>query len=139
MTFLDKISSFFLNERSDSLCVQLCQTRLRYGGYLIRDKNYLPFASTLVHPQFLVGSVLCIVLVFCVVRKCFVCLRPMSCTKCCQYLRVVYSYLPLRFSLTFICHVRRNSSIRMSELFLFNESKCIAIQQEQVIFCISRV
>ena len=38
---------------------------------LIRDRNWLPFPSTWVHPAFLVGSVLLIVLVFfCVVLLC---------------------------------------------------------------------
>jgi hypothetical protein len=36
-------------------------------GWLIRSRNCLPFASIWVHPQFLVGSVLFIFIVFCVV------------------------------------------------------------------------
>ena len=39
------------------------------------------------------------------VLLCFVCLRPVSChlcAQCSQYLWIVHSWLPLRFSLTFI-------------------------------------
>jgi hypothetical protein len=37
-----------------------------HGGCPITSKNFLPFASTWVHPRFFVGSVLLIHLVFCV-------------------------------------------------------------------------
>ena len=51
-------------------------------------------------PRFLVGSVLLIILVFCVVF----CLSSscVLCTQCCQYHVTVHYCLHLRFSLTFI-------------------------------------
>ena len=44
-----------------------CQSTMYFIGWLIRSRNCLPFASIWVHPQFLVGSVLFIFIVFCVV------------------------------------------------------------------------
>jgi hypothetical protein len=55
------------------------------GGCLIRSRNCLPFAGTWVHHSFLVGSVLLIVLVFCIVLLCV--LTFFSSVLCC----------PLRF------------------------------------------
>ena len=69
--------------------------------------NCFPFADAWVHPRFLVGSVLLIVLVFCVAFLLgFVCLRAVVCTLCCQFLWIVHSWLPLRFSVTFIIYSR---------------------------------
>ena len=97
-------------------------------------RNCLPFASTWVYTRFLVGSLLLIFLVSCVVVFAWfvfvLCLvHPMlpvslDCpfliipsvfsnvylfcvlyTQCCQCLWIVHSWLPLRFSLTFICPV----------------------------------
>ena len=51
----------------------------QHGVFLITDSNYLPFASTWIHPGILVVSVLLFFLVFCVVFFCCVCLRPVSC------------------------------------------------------------
>ena len=60
--------------------------------------NCLPVASTTIHSRcFWWGSVLLLYLVFCVVFYCFVCLRSVSCVP-----NVVHTWLPLRFSLTFI-------------------------------------
>ena len=87
----------------------------QHGVFLITDSNYLPFASTWIHPGILVVSVLLFFLVFCVVFICCVCLRPVSCvpnvtsvsglssscvlcTQCDQCLWIVPSW----FSLTFM-------------------------------------
>ena len=40
---------------------------LLHNGCLIRSRNCLPLTSTWIHPQFLVGSIMLIFLVFCVV------------------------------------------------------------------------
>jgi hypothetical protein len=47
------------------------------NSQLIRGRNCLPFASTCVHSLFFAGSMMFIVLVFCV-TLCFVCLRHVS-------------------------------------------------------------
>ena len=44
-----------------------------------KQKLFIPFPSTWVHPRFLVGSVLLIFLMFCVFLFFFVCIRPLSC------------------------------------------------------------
>jgi hypothetical protein len=80
-------------------------------GCVIRGRNCLPFASS----PMLVGCVLLVLLVFCVVFFCFVCLRLVSCvhnvaiisglfildcpcvlcTQCCHHLWIVHSWLSL--------------------------------------------
>lgn len=67
-----------------------------HGGCLIRNRNYLSCASTLVHSRFNV-----IITVFCVVFCCFVCPRSVWCSQCCLYPWIVHSWSPLRFSLAF--------------------------------------
>jgi hypothetical protein len=66
--------------------------------------NSLPFASTCVDSWFFgcvhvghLSSFLC-----CVVFLCFACIRPMSCVPNVASVWIVRSWLPLRFSLTFI-------------------------------------
>ena len=55
-------------------------------------------------PQFLVGSMLLIFLVFCAMffLHCLS-LSCVLCTQCCQWLCIVHSWFPIRFSLTYIC------------------------------------
>ena len=68
-------------------------------------RKCLPFTVILVHSwtsQYLVRFVLLIVLVFCIVVVCFVCLRSVFGAPCCQCRRILHSYFPLRFSLTFL-------------------------------------
>jgi hypothetical protein len=57
----------------------------------------------LVYFKSLVGSVLLIGLVFMCCVCCFACPRPVSCVQCCRFLWIVHSWLPLQFSLAFIC------------------------------------
>ena len=80
------------------------------------------FTGAWVHPWFLVGSVLLIFLVFCVVFLvgsvlliflvfCVVFCSfsyCVLCAQCCQFLWIVHSLLPLRFSLTFIFKLEQN-------------------------------
>ena len=54
----------------------------QHGVFLITDSNYLPFASTWIHPGILVVSVLLFFLVFCVVF--FLLCLPSSCVLCTQ-------------------------------------------------------
>jgi len=89
---------------------------------IIRGRNCLPFAGALVHPSCWSGlswysfkfSVFCFVL-FCFLFFCFfVCVffffcfffslssSCVLCNLCCQVLWIVYSWLHIRFSLTFI-------------------------------------
>ena len=72
-----------------------------HGVCIIRDRNYFPFASTLIHPRDFWGPVLLIFLVFCVVFCfCFICLRSVSCVpEYCQCLWFVHYWLPLWISL----------------------------------------
>ena len=74
---------------------------------LLSNTCCLPVVSTWVHPRILLGSVLLIFLVFCFV-VCFVCLCPVSCVLNIASLWFVYSWLPLRFSLTFNLHQYTN-------------------------------
>ena len=64
----------------------------------IRGMNCLPFVSTRIHPHVLVGSV---VHLFSVVFACVLSSSCVLCVQCCQWILIVHSWLPLRFSLTF--------------------------------------
>ena len=69
---------------------------------LIWYRKCVTFAGTWDNPDFMVGSVLLILLHICFVVLCFVCLHSVSCDQCYQCLWIVNSWLPLRFSLRFI-------------------------------------
>jgi hypothetical protein len=74
-----------------------CSLSTRWVSY--KKQELLPHHA---HLDFvLVVSVLVIVFVFCVVL-CFVCLRLVSCLHNVQSFWIVHSWLPLRFSPTFI-------------------------------------
>ena len=67
--------------RHDQKLLIWCQLMINHvsnGGYLIRGKNYLPFASTWIHLQFLFATVLLIFLVFCISFLWFSCLCSVS-------------------------------------------------------------
>ena len=55
---------------------------------------------------------------FCVF--CFVSLRSLSCVQCCQCLGIVHSWLPLRFSLTFIYQKRNCRFILFIDIHMRN-------------------
>jgi hypothetical protein len=66
---------------------------------LIRNKNCLP-SRTLEHfGGVRVDHPFC----FLISVPWFVCLRSVSCVQCCLCLSIAHSWMPLRFSLTFIC------------------------------------
>ena len=66
-------------------------------------RNFLPFASTSVHPRLLVGSVLLIFLVFCVVLLCVFILRCPIYVICVCFLIVVCTTYCLFFVLSTLC------------------------------------
>jgi hypothetical protein len=65
-------------------------TYLFVGGLMF----YLRYLCLLAHSS-----------VQCILRCVFVLLFFVLCTQCCQFLWIVYLWLPLRYSLTFICPV----------------------------------
>jgi hypothetical protein len=80
-----------------------------YGACLIRTRNCLSFASTLVILGFFVRSMLLIPLLCFIVLSLFLlCFYffltsfCVLCTQCCQCLCIVHSWFPFRFSLTLI-------------------------------------
>ena len=64
-TSLQKFYFDFFFPLSLKTCTGLDWIYEYHGWFLIRSRNCLPFASTWVHPRFLMGSVLFIFLVFC--------------------------------------------------------------------------
>ena len=91
----------------------------------IRGRNCLPVASTWIHPRFLVGSVLLMLLVFCVVLCCVVMLCLSSscvlCSQCCPLLSI--RDCPAAFSNVF-------------EILLLNA--CLAAKTNLLVFDLTR-
>ena len=107
----DNIHKSKINCWSDVLFMLLVSNMMS----LVRDRNCLPFRSTCVHHRFLVGSVLLIILAFCVVfcwsSSCVLC------APCYQCISIVHSWLYILFSLTFIEHIKH---INMPQYLLTN-------------------
>ena len=91
-----------MKENSDSTTFSMS-----FARRLSYKKEELFTICTWVHPGFSVGSVLLIILVFCVVLYCVLsvlfCFSSscVLCTQCSQFIWIVHSWLTLRFSLTF--------------------------------------
>ena len=96
---------------------------------LIRSRNCLPCASTWVHPQFLVGSMLLIFLVFCFVLLCmFTFLIP--CDDVCYTSgrkMVLGSSLPL-----VVCSIYRRTHVLFT-LFVF---VCVYSDVQHILCCV---
>jgi hypothetical protein len=87
----------------------------------IWSRNCLLFVYIWVHPCFMVGSVLLIILVFCVV--CFACLQPASCGHFWLCSMIVHLWLPLLFSRTLIIiyTIQNNIDITFIESLHYNK------------------
>jgi hypothetical protein len=86
-------------------------------SWLYKKQEELTLHENLGLLKFYVWSMFLVVLSFCVCLGFFVSLRSVSCAQCCQCLWIVNSWVPFRFSLTFIGHLDR-----LSKNFAFCDS-----------------